>query len=254
MLPSFRFLIGTALACVLLIVSAFGLAASMRLAQQTRVTSIEASRTLAFAERADLNQFFDADGLRRFGATVRLPDSVATELRPELVPSIEPAAPLERVAAIPPEATATDETVAHVGVAPAAAPALDAVLPGGPGTLQSPAVAATEPAPPLDQFASLPPPPETPAVAETAEPPAPAERVAVLPPESTPGGDTSASPEAAPVAKPKIVVAPRVKAKAKAKAKVAKARKARARKVVRAPAARSKAPASGQTFDSQYFR
>src|SRR6185295_14119371 len=51
MLPDFRFLIGAILATTVLGVAAFGLATSVRLSHQAKISPLEASRSFAFAER-----------------------------------------------------------------------------------------------------------------------------------------------------------------------------------------------------------
>jgi hypothetical protein len=72
MLPSLRFVFGAILASLVLIVTAFGFAATVRLAHQTaKVGPFEPVRTLAYADVADWNQFYDADGTRRFDGMTR---------------------------------------------------------------------------------------------------------------------------------------------------------------------------------------
>jgi hypothetical protein len=66
MLPDFRFAIGAVLAITMLGVTGFGLAMSVQLMHEARVGSFDASRSLAFADSTDRNQFYDADAARRF--------------------------------------------------------------------------------------------------------------------------------------------------------------------------------------------
>ena len=66
MLPDFRFVIGAILATAFLGVMSVGLFATVRHTHQAKVGPLEASRTLAFGDRADWNQFADPDAARRF--------------------------------------------------------------------------------------------------------------------------------------------------------------------------------------------
>ena len=59
MLPDLRFVLGAALATALLVVTAFGVATTLRLAHQAKVGPLEASRSLAYADQTDWNQFQD---------------------------------------------------------------------------------------------------------------------------------------------------------------------------------------------------
>jgi hypothetical protein len=66
MLPGLRFIIGAALGSLALIVTALGLAATVRIAHEAKVGPLEPSRTLAFADPADWHPFYDTDRGRRF--------------------------------------------------------------------------------------------------------------------------------------------------------------------------------------------
>src|SRR5215467_3395254 len=85
MLPDIRFAIGAVLASALLIVTAFGLAATVRVAHHNTVSPFESSRLTAYADPIDWSARPDA--LRRLGDS-RGNDSL-----------------LERLAAIPPDPT-----------------------------------------------------------------------------------------------------------------------------------------------------
>src|SRR5262245_17169152 len=85
MLPDIRFAIGAVLASALLIVTAFGLAATVRIAHHQTVSPFESPRALSYADPIDWSARPDA--FRRF-ADPRDNDSL-----------------LERLAAIPPDPT-----------------------------------------------------------------------------------------------------------------------------------------------------
>ena len=78
MLPDLRFVIGAGLATAFLAVNFLGLFATVRLAHQTKVEPIEAWRPMAFADRADWNQFADPEGVRRLDELARKADSMDT--------------------------------------------------------------------------------------------------------------------------------------------------------------------------------
>src|SRR5262245_8557459 len=71
MLPDFRFVIGAVLATGLLAVTGLGLFAAVRIAHHTSAGPLEASRSVAFDDRADWNQFQDPDATRRFEDVIR---------------------------------------------------------------------------------------------------------------------------------------------------------------------------------------
>src|ERR1700722_1029910 len=78
MLPDFRFAIGAILAITMLGVTGFGLAMSVQLMHEARVGSFDASRSLAFAENAERNRFYDPEAARRNqGIEIRADDSGA---------------------------------------------------------------------------------------------------------------------------------------------------------------------------------
>jgi hypothetical protein len=66
MLPDLRFVVGAVLATALLVVTAFGVTTTLRLAHQAKVGPLEASRSLAYADQTDWNQFQDPTAARRF--------------------------------------------------------------------------------------------------------------------------------------------------------------------------------------------
>jgi hypothetical protein len=78
MLPDFRFLIGAVLATGMLSVAGVGLTTAVRLSHEARVGPSQASRSLAFDERADWNQFSDPELARRFAHLAHQPDDAGT--------------------------------------------------------------------------------------------------------------------------------------------------------------------------------
>jgi hypothetical protein len=68
MLPALRFMLGAALASLLLIITMFGLAATVRLAQQAKVSPLKPARALAYASPAGRSEFEYDDRARHFGA------------------------------------------------------------------------------------------------------------------------------------------------------------------------------------------
>jgi hypothetical protein len=130
MLPDFRFVLGAILALAMLAVGGLGLVTSVQLAREAHMAPLEESRSLAFAGRAEWNQFYDPDGARRFEglagkaeaplATARLepPAETSTLAPPEpappviVPPAMTQAALEERTAALPahpPEAVVAPE-------------------------------------------------------------------------------------------------------------------------------------------------
>jgi hypothetical protein len=61
MLPAFRFILGAALATLLLVLTVFGLAATVRLAQETKVSPLETARALAYATPAGWGELHSAE-------------------------------------------------------------------------------------------------------------------------------------------------------------------------------------------------
>jgi hypothetical protein len=147
MLPDIRFAIGAVLAGALLIVTAFGLAATVRIAHHQTVSPFESSRVLSYADPLDWSARPDA--LRRL-ADPRGNDSL-----------------LERLAAIPLDPTVITPAPAPVG------PLVDRELPGE--------VKSPEATPPAETIALLAVPADTPAAAPVAVP-----DVAVETPVATP--------------------------------------------------------------------
>jgi hypothetical protein len=178
MLPDFRFVLGAVLAIALLAVAGLGLVTSVQLAHEARIVPLEDTRTLAFAGRAEWNQFYDPDGARRFEglagktegplAPARLETPAETSaIAPAIAPLIAPLGPEERIADVPPHgldpdlaredtthARETDpppmaETPMAVTVAAVPAEAVGAAAPDAPGTTGSGA-------PPAERVASAP--------------------------------------------------------------------------------------------------
>ena len=88
MLPNLRFTVGAMLATALLVVTAFGIAATLRLAREAKTGPLETSRSLAYTDQTDWNQFTDPTAVRRYEEAMR---PVASEDAP---PVTEPAASL----------------------------------------------------------------------------------------------------------------------------------------------------------------
>ena len=86
MLPNLRFTVGAMLATALLVVTAFGIAATLRLAREAKTGPLETSRSLAYTDQTDWNQFTDPTAVRRYEEAMR---PVASENAP---PVTEPAA------------------------------------------------------------------------------------------------------------------------------------------------------------------
>ena len=116
MLPGFRFVIGAVLATVVLGVTAFGLASSIRLARQATVGPLESSRSLAFADRADWNQTTDSDITRRFEDIVPKSEAPSAYPPPGSEPRTEPLeiGPADEAPASNPAAAPANDTAAAV--------------------------------------------------------------------------------------------------------------------------------------------
>jgi hypothetical protein len=104
MLPDFRFLIGALLATGMLGVAGFGLATAVRLSHEARVGPSEATRSLAFDDRADWNQFSDPEPARRFAHLARQPDDA-----PPIPDAAATAGPAPADVASVPEASEQEE-------------------------------------------------------------------------------------------------------------------------------------------------
>jgi len=115
MLPDLRFVLGAALATALLVVTAFGVATTLRLAHQAKVGPLEASRSLAYADQTDWNQFQDPTATRRFEDMTRAIDSESVQ------PSLEPPADV---------ATGAPQPVAPSPILETPAPDTTSVPPG----------------------------------------------------------------------------------------------------------------------------
>jgi len=97
MLPNLRFTVGAMLATALLVVTAFGIAATLRLAREAKTGPLETSRSLAYTDQTDWNQFTDPTAVRRYEEAMR---PVASEDAP---PVTEPAASLPPTAVASPK-------------------------------------------------------------------------------------------------------------------------------------------------------
>jgi hypothetical protein len=95
MLPDLRFVIGAGLATTLLVVTGFGVVATLRLAHQAKVGPLASSRALAYADQTDWNQFQDPTAARRFEDMTR---PIASE---SAAPSLEPPAEVATAALEP---------------------------------------------------------------------------------------------------------------------------------------------------------
>ena len=160
MLPNLRFVIGAILATSFLGAASVGLFATVRPQHQAKVGPLEASRTEAFGDRADWNQFADPDAARRFGSLTRMaeaieimPQPAPAEPTPAAPPVATPAAPAdddhqpENFSAPASTRAATEEKTAEaaVPVAPVPAAAVSAAPPDQPS--ETPPVAVAAPAP-----------------------------------------------------------------------------------------------------------
>ena len=84
MLPDLRFVVGAGLALALLVVTAFGVAATLRFAHRAKVGPLEASRSLAYA---GWNQFQNPSATRRFDKIENIVGPAASDsVLPSLVP------------------------------------------------------------------------------------------------------------------------------------------------------------------------
>jgi len=151
MLPDIRFAIGAVLAGALLIVTAFGLAAAVRIAHHKSAAPLEGSRLLAYAEPADapleravaaLDLAPPAEAARaaapeapvRADIVTMMPLTVVAESAPEATPAgqlgeTKPDEPGERIAALPPAvevAAAAEPPPAATSPAPDKTPAAKA--------------------------------------------------------------------------------------------------------------------------------
>ena len=81
MLPNLRFTVGAMLATALLVVTAFGIAATLRLAREAKTGPLETSRSLAYTDQTDWNQFTDPTAVRRYEEAMRPVASEDARLR-----------------------------------------------------------------------------------------------------------------------------------------------------------------------------
>jgi hypothetical protein len=275
-LPDLRFVIGAALATALLVVTAFGVAVTLRLSHQAKVGPLEASRSLAYADQTDWNQFQDPTAARRFEDMTRPIDgeSVQPSLDPPAGTATEapqPVAPLPTLetpardtASVPQDGNATPVVDDHAinadleaVIVPAPAAATNASLPeaaAATGPDETPAVEVAAIDPPATVPATIEPAPPAAVIsapAPTAELPAASEvdRVASIP-ATSPGDITAVEPfpplpKAAPASRQMAKLAPQAKPGV-ARSRLVMAR-ARALRVARARIARARA-ATQQSF------
>jgi hypothetical protein len=191
-MPDFRFAIGAVLACALLIVAAFGLAATVQMAHHRSATPDDSWRTLAYPDPADWGLLAD----RSRPATVpraevpEVPQASVAITAPASEP-IEAVTPSQREmpqSLLPQEAEATEG---------AEQPSLDTppatiVATAPPAPAESPVAAPEQEPEPVDVVAAIPEskadpiqpadiPPASKGLAEDGEPLEPSERVAALP-------------------------------------------------------------------------
>ena len=105
MLPAFRFMLGAALATLLLSLTVFGLAATLRLAQETKLSRPEPARALAYASPTGWKEFNEPDAARQIEAAVNA-DAAIVPLREDIAPAESPkpaANPEQRAEAVAPE-------------------------------------------------------------------------------------------------------------------------------------------------------
>jgi hypothetical protein len=105
MLPAFRFMLGAALATLLLSLTVFGLAATLRLAQETKLSRPEPARALAYASPTGWKEFNEPDAARQIEAAV-IADAAIVPLREDIAPAETPkpaANPEQRAEAVAPE-------------------------------------------------------------------------------------------------------------------------------------------------------
>ena len=140
MLPNLRFVIGAILATAFLGAASVGLFATVRPPHQAKVGPLEASRTEAFGDRADWNQFADPDAARRFGSLTRMAEAI------EIMPQPAPAEPTP--AAPPAAAPAGDDHQSERFLAAASAPAATEEKTAEPAVPVAPTPAATASAAP----------------------------------------------------------------------------------------------------------
>ena len=182
MLPDLRFLVGAVLATALLAVAGLGLLSAVKIAQQARISPLEASRSLAFAPEQHRPPL--PDTTPRFGMS--LPDDPFANLPRGTAPDV-----LAAPAIVASEIIAAPEVVAQ-------APALSAApeIPAAPEAVTSPPDDADS----VDERAVVDPPlpadeERTETTAEpSAAPPAEVEHVGSLPPAAAATDPPAAEP------------------------------------------------------------
>jgi hypothetical protein len=232
MFPDFRFVLGAILAITLLAVAGLGLVTSVQLMREARMAPLEDPRRLAFAGRADWNQFYDPESGRRFEELAGKAEGPVARAR--LEPSAEPSAavssgsapagPDQRTASIPPPRI---EAVTVPEIAPVTADdkAPDTTLDADPPPLAETLATVRIAVPPAERIASLPVTLPSPDRAEETR----------LPPQE------AAQPQAADVAPDAAPPTPRARPKPHFRRRIARAR------------VRPVAPASPQTgFPTSY--
>jgi hypothetical protein len=141
MLPDLRFAIGAVLAAALLVVTALGVAATLRLAQQAKLGPIETSHGLAFADQSAWNQFNGPAASKRladFGKPVKGDSMPTSESALAGAPTSLPSLPTPDLTT-PTVAAPPEIDLLLVGAPPAASMILD------PPSATANAAAATQP-------------------------------------------------------------------------------------------------------------
>jgi hypothetical protein len=178
MLPDLRFAVGAVLAAALLVVTALGVAATLRLAQQAKLGPIEPSHGLAYADQSAWTQFNDPPASKRsvdFEQPVEGGDSVP-------ISDAAPAGMPTPLASLPTPDLTTPALAGPVGTdlpGAGAPPALPTIL--DPLLATAGVAAATEP------VASV-----TPEIGAAATP-EPGHLAADVPPEATPAAAAAAA-------------------------------------------------------------
>jgi hypothetical protein len=147
-MPDLRFTIGAVLATALLTVTAFGVTATLRLAQHAKLGPLDLARSLAYSDSSDWNQFADPTATRRFEELMRPVEGVTMPITEVTTTS----GPVPAAPSALPEAGAQDLTgvapLVSLAVADARAPAAVAEAPPAPAAIDQP---------PAEPLAILPP-------------------------------------------------------------------------------------------------
>jgi hypothetical protein len=187
-MPDLRFAIGAVLACALLIVAVFGLAATVQMAHHRSATADDPWRTLAFPDPTDWGLLADrsrpATVAKAEVPQVPQPSVATTAPAPEATDAVTPSHQREvpqnvvRQSLVPPEAEAAEDTEQPALDTPPATIAATS----SPAPAESPVAAPQQEPEPVDVVAAI---PETKAApiqpADNDEPLESSERVGTLP-------------------------------------------------------------------------